>query len=337
MPVIEPSSYSPPVGFTNPHLQIIWSAGLRVVPLVDFRRETIPTADGDELQLDWISRLHPEGPPPRPARRTLLILHGLESHARLRYISATALAFLREGWEVAALNFRDCGDTPNRLWQSYHSGVTQDVATVVRHLLAARPGSELGLIGYSLGGNVLLKYLGANPGGIPQAVRAAVAISAPVDIHSAVTQLSERFNRFYNWRFMSRLRMKLRRRCERFPGMLDEGMIPHLRSFADFDEIYTAPAHGFTSARDYWERASSLPDLDRIRVPTLVVSALDDPFLGPGCYPVAAAERSEHLFLELPRHGSHIGFIQFGQAGGEYWHEKRAREFLGDRIPDPFN
>ena len=338
MPVITPSSYRPPMGFNNPHVQIFWSSLFRAVPLVDHRREMISTSDGDELQLDWVSRVQPGCPlssPPGTPIRTLLILHGLESHARLRYISGTALAFLRNGWEVAALNFRDCGDTPNRLWQSYHSGVSQDVATVVAHLLRRRPDRRLGLIGYSLGGNVLLKYLGSEPDRIPAEVAAAVAISAPVDVASAVTQLSEPFNSFYNWRFLNRLRWKLRRRCERFPGMLDEGMIPHLRTFQDFDDVYTAPAHGFGSAREYWERASSLPHLERLRVPTLLINALDDPFLGPSCYPVEAAENNGNLHLETPRHGGHIGFIQFNSLNREYWHEVRAREFLETRLPDP--
>lgn len=331
MPLVEKSSYQPPVGFANPHVQIFHTSLFRVIPAVEHTREPVPTPDDDFLQLDWVRRVQAQtGQDTQPATppRTLIIMHGLESHARLPYINAAALAFLRQGWEVAALNFRDCGDTPNKLWQSYHSGVAQDVATVVNYVASRRPGHELALLGFSLGGNVLLKYLSGPAEEIPQAVGAAVAISVPVDVSCAVTQLTAPGNRFYNWRFMNSLRWRLRRRCERFPGMLDEDLIPKIRTFREFDEIYTAPAHGYQSATDYWTQASSAPHLERIRVPTLILNALDDPFLGDECYPVQQARASEYVHLETPAHGSHVGFLTFGQPHGEFWHETRAREFI---------
>lgn len=328
MPLLEHSSYRPPTGLENPHLQIVLTSLARIAPRVIYTREQIPTPDGDHLELDWVTRLpEPEGPPALDAP-LLLIFHGLESHARLPYIAATAMAFLRAGWRVAALNFRDCGDTPNKLWQSYHSGVSQDAETAVRHVAQRYPAAPLGLLGYSLGGNVMLRYLTAHAPEVPAQLRGAVAISVPVDVRSAVTQLTHPANSFYNWRFMQRLRWKLRRRCERFPGMMDSSIIPQLRTFRDFDELYTAPAHGFPNAEVYWREASSAPHLEELRTPTLLVNALDDPFLGPECYPRAAAQANPRFHVELPAHGSHVGFLTLGGPNGEYWHETRAREFL---------
>jgi predicted alpha/beta-fold hydrolase len=333
MPVVENSTYRPPPGLGNPHVQMVWCSLGRVVPEVRHTRELVPTPDGDMLHLDWVSRLREEAREENAPRRTLVILHGLESHARLPYINATALSFLRRGWEVAALNFRDCGDTPNLLWQSYHSGVSRDVETLVHHLLEARPGRRLALVGYSLGGNVLLKYLGAHAADIPSAVVAAAAVSAPVDVACAVTQLSHPRNSFYNWRFLRQMRWKLRRRCERFPGLVDAALIPRLRTFQDFDDLYTAPAHGFENAIHYWAEASSRPHLEAIRVPTYLINAQDDPFLGPDCYPFEAARANPLLTLEVPAQGSHIGFVRFGGPDGEHWHETRIRDFLEERLP----
>jgi len=240
-----------------------------------------------------------------------------------------ARALGRRGWDVAALNFRGCSGEPNRLLRSYHSGDTGDAAAVLARM-AATDYRDLALVGFSLGGNVTLKFLGEAPSALPDRLRVAAAMSVPCDLAASARRLARPTNRLYMRRFIRRLVEKIATKADRFPGQVRLTDYDGITNFEEFDDRYTAPVHGFASAADYWARASCLPFLPAIRVPTLVLNALDDPFLTTTCHPVAAAAANANLFLEIPRWGGHVGFIR---PAGEYYHETRVGEFFERTLP----
>ena len=314
MPLLE-SQYQPPRGFANGHLQTIFPALFRRVPLTTRRRERIPTPDGDFLDLDW----NTDGQAPRLA----ILSHGLEGDSSNTYIQGMARALVRRRWDILAWNFRGCSGEPNRQLHSYHSGATEDLHTVVTH--AAPRYRKVALIGFSLGGNMTLKYLG-EPEVHPH-VSGAVSFSVPCDLASSALQLEGLANRIYMARFLKSLRGKVRGKMRQFPGKIHDSGLDAMRTFREFDGAYTAPLHGFASADDYWTQASCRPGLARISVPALLVNAEDDPFLPAACFPRPEAEASAHFFLETPKRGGHVGFLSFNEEG-EYWSEQRAAGFL---------
>ena len=281
-------------------------------------RERIGTPDDDFLDLDATDT---------GASRVVILSHGLEGSSRQTYIQGMARALVKRGWDVVALNCRGCGGEPNRQLRFYHSGATDDLGTVVDHVLANGRWEQLAMVGFSLGGNMTLKYLGEQGDAVDSRIKASVALSVPFDLAGSSVRLAAWSNRVYMRRFMRTLRAKVREKATRFPGRIDLTGLDAARTFADFDGGVTAPLHGFTSARDYWARAASRPYLPRITVPTLLVNAQDDPFLSPGCFPGKEAAASDVFHFEAPRFGGHVGFVTFGRED-EYWSEARAAAFL---------
>ncbi len=313
VPVV-PSRYRAPAFLPGGHLQTIYPAVCRRVKPVTTRRERLELPDGDFLDLDWAGQ---------GSDRLVILSHGLEASSKATYIQGMAAALHRRGWDVLAWNCRGCSGEPNRLLPFYHSGATQDLDHVVRHALAVHPAKKIDLVGFSLGGNLTLKYLGERESD-PRLHR-AVAFSVPCDLACSSVRLSTRTNRLYMDRFLRCLRGKLVAKQPRFPDEIDLTGIAGIKNFRQFDDRFTAPLHGFRDAADYWARSSSRPFLSRIQIPSLLVSAANDPFLGPGCYPREEAERSPLFHLEVPDEGGHVGFTG---DGGEYWSEQRAAEFL---------
>ena len=318
MPVIE-STYRSPLGFRNGHLQTIYPALYRRVPWITKMRERITTHDGDFLDLDWDTT---------PAAGRLAILsHGLEGDSRNHYIQGMAAALQRAGWDTLAWNFRGCSGEQNRLLSSYHSGATGDLQGVVDHALATGRFRRVALVGFSLGGNMTLKYLGDLGPEVDERIESAVAFSVPCDLASSSRQLESIMNRIYMRRFLHRLREKIRQKMILFPGQIHDVGLDAMRTFREFDGAYTAPLHGFASAEDYWRQASCKPVLGRIAIPTLLVNARNDPFLGRKCFPWEAARENPNLFFEAPRSGGHVGFVTFNPQN-EYWSETRTTAFL---------
>jgi predicted alpha/beta-fold hydrolase len=235
-----------------------------------------------------------------------------------------AAALNKAGWDALAWNFRGCGDEPNRLPRFYHSGATDDLRFVIQH--AASNYSRLALVGFSLGGNLILKYLGeAAPSA---AIVAAAAISAPVDLAASARKLDTRWsNRFYLRRFISSLVAKVEAKAVHFPEQIDATGARALRTFGEFDDRYTARLHGFRDAEDYWKQSSARQYLHRIAIPTLLLNSQDDPFLAPECFPFPEAEQNPCLFLEAPKSGGHLGFLEFDH-GLRPWFEDRITRFL---------
>lgn len=314
MPVIE-SEFRAPFLLGNGHVQTILGAMLRHRHTLSFAYERLELLDGDFLDLRWLRRKQ---------ERLAILSHGLEGSAGQGYIQGMASALVAHGWDVLAWNFRGCSDEPNRLVRLYHSGATEDLRAVIDH--AAQRYSRIALIGFSLGGNLTLKYLGEAP---PHpGVVAGAAVSAPVDLAASARRLDTRWsNRIYLRRFIRSLIAKVEAKALRFPDEIDARGSRALRTFQEFDDRYTSRLHGFRDAADYWAQASARQYLHQITVPALLLNARDDPFLAPECFPFPEAERNPCFYLEAPESGGHLGFLE--SAGGlRPWFERRIVEFL---------
>lgn len=237
-------------------------------------------------------------------------------------------AFNRRGWDAVAMNSRGCSGEANRLARFYHSGATEDLWSTAEHV--ARLGYErVALVGFSLGGNVMLKLLGELGGRVPRWLAGGVGISVPCDLKSSAEAMARPVNWPYMKRFLVDLRAKLRRKQARFPKEMDDSGYDKVRTFRHFDDRYTAPLHGFRDAEDYWARCSSRFFLERIRCPALLLNSLDDPFLAAECFPREIAADHEFFHLEAPGQGGHVGFVGDGLRADEYYSERRALEFFG--------
>jgi len=294
----------------------------RPQPPITWQRERLELADGDFLDLDWWRT---------GSNRRLIISHGLEGSSRRVYVTGLARAAARRGWDVVAWNFRGCSGEPNRLPRSYHSGATEDLAAVVQHT-ALRGEGTTALVGFSLGGNVTLKFLGEDQPA-RALVQAGVALSVPCDLKAAALRMADSDCAFYMRRFLREMGRKMEAKRARFGRDFPAADWRSMRTFAEFDEAFTAPLHGFDSADDYWARCSSVRFLSGIRVPTFILNAADDPFLAPACFPTEFARTSALVTLEVPSRGGHVGFVGAGRFSEEYWGEQRVLEFLEQALP----
>ena len=311
MPILADRPYRTRFRFRNPHVHTIWASKVRSVPAPGWTRQRINTPDGDFLDVDLLQAGHPTA---------VVLLHGLEGSTDRTYMRGMARAVADTGRDVVAVNFRSCSGTPNLLPRSYHSGATEDLRVVLDVLCAGYERIEG--IGFSLGGNLLLKYLGEE--GQASRIQAAVAVSVPCDLATSADELAKPGNRLYMWNFMRSLREKMLQKAEQFPGQIDTEGLADMRTFHEFDNRYTAPLHGFRDAADYWASCSSRFFLPDITIPTLLLTAADDPFLSPECYPVDICQSSRHVTLEMPSRGGHVGFLD----GAGTYVERRAPAFL---------
>jgi len=317
VPVISPSQYSAPFLFSNGHVQTIF-ASRRTVRGVQYERERILTPDGDFLDLDW-SR--------NGSKQIAILSHGLEGNTRRQYILGMVRALRRRGWDALAWHYRGCSGEPNKKLRSYHSGETSDLNTIVSHVVDQNVYREIALIGFSLGGNVMLKYLGEDPLKIHPLISKAVAFSVPCDLKSGALKLARRSNGLYMRIFLKSLHQKVREKMRTLPNQINDLDFHRLKTFMDFDNRYTAPINGFRDAEDYFAKCSSRQFLTAIRIPTLLVNAKNDPFLAEACFPYDEARSNPAFFFEAPDSGGHTAFVAFGNQG-EYWSETRALCFL---------
>jgi predicted alpha/beta-fold hydrolase len=315
-----PGAYRAPWWLPGGNAQTIYASLLAPVARTAVRRERWDTPDGDFVDVDRVDA--PDGAP------LLVLFHGLEGGSSSHYARALLAAARARGWRAALPHFRGCGGELNRLPRAYHSGDSDEIDWMLRRL-AREPGGPLYAAGISLGGNALLKWLGERGDEAGTVVRAAAAVSAPVDLTAAGEALERGFNRVYTKNFLVTLKRKGAAKLARFPGLFDGPGVARSRTLREFDDLVTAPLHGFRDAADYWRRASAKPWLGRIRVPTLVVNARNDPFLPAASLP-RGDEVSPQVTLEFPATGGHVGFVH-GPFPGRYdWLPRRVAAFFDE-------
>ncbi|MEH6447122.1 MAG: alpha/beta fold hydrolase [Oleispira sp.] len=320
MPVVA-CHYRPPFLLTNGYVQSILPTLARRIDCTHFQRERLITDDGDFLDLDW-SRVSDTS----MGKTLLIISHGLEGHSRRPYVAGVAREANVKGWDALAWNFRSCSGEMNKTLRFYHSGATDDLQRVIEH--AHGLGYQhIHLVGFSMGGNLSLLYVGRQGRDIPVHVKSVTAFSVPCDLAASASRLAERKNKIFMWRFLKDLREKVEAKAVDFPNEISADDYDQITTFQHFDDRYTAPIHGFESAADYWERSSCKAVLKDIRIPALLVNAKNDPFLPESCFPYAEARQSTWLSLEVPESGGHVGFIELNKRQA-YWMERRVVEFV---------
>lgn len=321
-------TYRPAWWVPGAHAQTMWGKFFRSRDTFGARIERWNTPDGDFVD---VHRLDAHSGAPR-----LLMLHGLEGTIRSHYVTGFFGEAKRRGWGADLLIFRGCGDEPNRARRFYHSGETGDLALVLDRILDEHSDSPVLLAGVSLGGNVLLKFLGERGDRLNSRVRGAAAVSVPFDLEKGARHIGKGFARVYDRHFLRTLREKATAKLAVYGDLFDRSRLAAARSIYDFDDAVTAPVHGFQDAHDYYTKSSSLSWLGRIRRPTFLLSAIDDPFLPASVLGEVRRSASENpaLTLEFPEHGGHVGFV-----GGrwpwrsEYYAEWRVCEFLSSLLP----
>jgi predicted alpha/beta-fold hydrolase len=277
--------------------------------------------DGDFLDLDWL----------RSGQSKLLILcHGLEGSSDSQYMQGMAIAAQKKGWDVLALNFRSCSGEMNRNLRMYHHGEISDLTYILESFLPERGYQQISLSGFSLGGNVILKYLGTRGSNVPLEVRSAVVVSVPCDLASSSRALDKWYNYLYTRRFMQSLKKKFEHKSKQFPGKIDMSGYDKVRSWEQFDNTYTAMVTGFKNAAEYYQQGSAKNFLEGIRTTTLLINALNDPFLDAASFPTEICQDHNYVYLETPAQGGHVGFWYPG-LGASYF-ENRALEFFEQQL-----
>jgi len=350
--------YRAPAWLPGGHLQTLYPALAAPRPRVSYQRERWDTPDGDFIDLDWLeqnsetSRIdststtvipaqagnqRPSWAPAsagvttnsnaRPHAPLVALFHGLEGSSRSHYAAALMAVLQAAGWRGVVIHFRGCSGEINRLRRAYHSGDSGEIDWILRRLRLQHAGADLFAAGVSLGGNALLKWLGESGAAAAEVVAAAAAISAPVDLTAAGNALDAGFNLIYTRNFLTSMKRKTLAKLARFPDLCDRGLVLQARTLHAFDNIVTAPLHGYRDTDDYWLRASSKPMLVNIVVPTLMINARNDPFLPPHALPLPH-EVSSAVTLELPAAGGHAGFVSGAFPGHLDWLPQRILDFF---------
>ena len=309
-------NYPAPLWLPNGHLQTIYPAICIAKPAIAFRRERWDTPDGDFVDVDFVDG--------RPGAPFVVLFHGLEGSSDSHYARAMMAAVAARGWSGAVPHFRGCSGEANRAPRFYHSGDAAEIDWIVRRLHARSGGGKFYATGVSLGGNALLRWLGESQHQA-EFVDAACSVSAPLDLAQGGVSLSRGFNRVYTRMFLQTLKPKCVAKLKQFPGLFDLDALHAARDLYAFDNVVTAPLHGYRNTDDYWDRASAKHVLNDITVPTLVLNALNDPFLPGRHLPRRAAAP---VLLDYPAHGGHVGFAVGRLPGRLDWLPQRLIHFL---------
>lgn len=315
------NSYKPIALLKGSHLETMLPGLLRspkkIVPVY----EKIPTPDGDFLELDWYHK---------KSSLLAIISHGLEGNSDRAYMKGMAKIFIDNNYDALCWNYRGCGSSLNIKPKLYHSGATYDLDTVVTHAVS-KGYEDIILIGFSLGGNLTLKYAGEQGESQGSKIKAVITFSVPLDLSAGCDQLSVAENWMYSKRFIKKLKKKVKLKHRQFPDKIHLNGLAEIKDLRSFDDRYTGPIHGFKGATDYYEKCSALSYLSHITVPTLIVNAKNDPFLPKECYPYELIDSLANITLETPDHGGHVGFMEINKQG-YYWSEKRALSFVVEKI-----
>ena len=320
MPIID-SEFQPAYWCRNPHVQTLWPYLFRFSPRPDYVRERLELVDGDFLDLDWCNPID-SGP-------LVVVMHGLEGCSHSHYVRGLVGALAERGYRSVVMHHRGCSGEPNRLDRSYHGGETADLNTVINTMHDREPQTSMGIIGYSLGGNMLLKWLSENPA--TTLVKAAVAVSVPFLLAEGAKRMERGLSRIYQWRLLTLMKNSFAKKFAERRGPIDPRKIRECRTFWHFDDQVTGPLHGFTGAEDYYARCSSRQFLKTIKTETLIMHALDDPLMTPAVVPFEG-ELSDKVIIELSRHGGHVGFVTGAPWRPTYWLDFRVAEYLRKKL-----
>lgn len=320
MPILE-SDFSPSLPFKNGHMNTIFRP-LFMKESHNYERVRIDTWDQDFIDLDFSTV---------GSDVLVLLIHGLEGSSESKYIIAASNELNSQGYDAVAFNLRGCSGEDNLLLSTYHSGKTEDVDFVVSYLTKNYEYKKIMIVGYSLGGNLTLKYLGEYANKIPNQVIGGIAVSVPIDLATSGQQMALLKNKIYMEEFLKTLRLKVLEKAHKFPEyQLDKGKLFKAKIFKDFDELYTAPVFGFDSPEDYWEKASSKPFIPQIQKPAYLITSLDDPFLSKECYPFEEAASMDNFHLMATKYGGHVGFMSSFKQKENRWLESKIIRFLKD-------
>lgn len=321
MPIVKDSSYNPPKLLKNGHLQTLYPYFFRKVRDVQYSRKRLFTLDNDFIDID-ISDVG--------SKKLLILSHGLEGSTNTQYIMGMTKHFNNIGIDAISWNMRSCSGEMNWTEKFYHALTLNDLDQVINHGLSLKNYDEIYLLGFSLGAILTSNYLGERGKNIDPRIKKAVVFSVPCDLRSSTIELSKPMNKMYSENFLATMRKKILLKHNTIGlSNVDIKHLGKIKTFEEFDNRFTAPLHGFKDASDYYEKGSCKPKLKNIAIPTLMVNAKNDPFLGKDCFPIAEAHKNPNLFLEMPKSGGHVGFIN-SLGKGILWSELRAQAFLMD-------
>lgn len=326
MPVLNSNSYTPPFWLPNGHLQTIYPALFRIIKDVRYQRERIVTADNDFIDLDWSfaeADLHNK----EEKNKLVILSHGLEGDTSRQYIVGMVRLLNAKGYDCLAWNFRSCSGEMNQTSRFYHSGATEDLDMVVQQAIL-KGYNHIQLVGFSLGGNLTLKYLGEQGKDINKKIKKSVVFSVPMNLKACSLAIIKPENRVYQSRFLKTLKPKVDLKAVTFPKEINPADFKFVNTLYDFDHIFTAPLHGFNSADHYYESCSSMFFVKDIAIPALIVNAANDPIVPVGSLPVDVIDKLDNVLLEITSSGGHCGFRPAKFSNGIYWSESRALEFL---------
>nr|WP_293836487.1 alpha/beta fold hydrolase [uncultured Arsenicibacter sp.] len=322
MPVIASSYSGPPRYLYNGHLQTVVPSMFRKVPGVSYERERLTLSDGDFIDIDWLEQ---RATATRP-RKLVILTHGLEGDSGRHYIRGTAKLFAQQGYDVLAWNCRSCSGEMNKAFRLYNHGEIGDIGELIHHALRTKAYEKVVMVGYSMGGNITLKYLGVHGQEAPDVIQGAVAVSSPCDLMASAKLLDLPANKLYRNRFMKKLLTKIQQKADLFPGKLDMQKVADVVLWRDFDNFFSAPLNGYRDADDFYEQASAINFMPGITRPVLVLNAQNDPILSPECAAIDLAQSHPMIFAETPRTGGHVGFLAYRDP--HTYAERRALAFL---------
>ena len=320
MPILA-SDFNPSLPFKNAHFNTMYRP-LFMKDTINYKRKRVTTWDADFIDLD----LSIVG-----SSSLVLLIHGLEGSANSNYMISTSNYLNKDGFDTVSMNLRSCSGEDNLLLKTYHSGKTDDVDFIIKHLIANYNYQNIIIVGFSLGGNLTLKYLGEY-NDIPTQVKGGIAISVPIDLTSSQAELIKLKNKIYLNEFIKSIKLKMLEKADKFPDFnLNKELLFKATKFRHLEKQYTVPVFGFKNSEDYWQKASSKPYIPKIKAPTLLINSLDDSFLSKECYPFDEAENSSKFHLLTPNYGGHVGFIS-SFSDQEKWIEKNITHFIKENI-----
>lgn len=321
MPIIQ-SDFNPSLPFKNGHFNTVYRA-LFMKDEVNYTRKRVTTWDNDFIDLDF-SFVN--------SKHLAVLIHGLEGSSQSNYMVSTTNKLNQTGIDVVCMNLRGCSGEDNLLLETYHSGKTDDVEFIINHLTSNYNYENIVIVGFSLGGNLTLKYLGEYDT-IPENVKGGVTVSVPVDLTTSQAELTKIKNKLYMTEFLRTMKLKLLEKADKFPEFeLSRDLLFKATKFRHLEKQYTVPVFGFKDSEDYWEKASSKPYISKIKHSTLLINALDDSFLSPECYPYKEAESLQNFYLMTPKYGGHVGFAQSFNNTENVWVENQILNFIQQHL-----